>query len=743
VTSSDGATKSVGQELHRVTDRAPDGPTPTPVRTTPPVEAHDAARVEAPGSRADRFLNAQVSVLHFHERVLEEARDDSHPLLERVKFLAISHANLDEFFEVHVSGLRNQREGTLIGTAGLLPDGRTPSEALTMVERVVRPILEAQDECWVDLRRLLSDNGIHVLETQALTPEQRTYTRDYFEREVFPVLTPLAVDPGHPFPHISHLSLNLAVVLDHPEAGERFARLKIPQNLPRLVQLPPVNQDPESPEPTVHPPVSFVWLETLIAEHLDLLFPGVPVRASYAFRVTRDADQAIQEHDSIDLLASVQESLRERAWGVVVRVEAEHEMPVSLRTRLLEELEASDAITDARSAPLGRRDLMALASVDRPDLKYPPVVPRIPPSLAPGEDIFAAIKRRDILLHHPFDSFAPVVQFIEAAAADPDVLAIKQTLYRVGKNSPIVQALVRARQNDKQVAVLVELKARGDEENNIEWAQTLESEGVHVAYGLMGLKTHCKTTLVVRREPDGLRRYVHLATGNYNATTARMYTDIGYFTCRPEIGADMTDLFNTLTGYSRKDQYRALLVSPRSWRRRLVELIDREMSWQARGEPGRIVIKVNGLTDPRIIDLLYRASNAGVSIDLLVRGMCCLRPGVKGLSENIRVTSVLGRFLEHSRIFYFRNGGNEETFLGSADLMPRNLDRRIEVVFPVLDEGWRSYLRDHVLRLYLRDTARARALKPDGTYARLSPKRKGELSVDAQQALLAAARSGA
>jgi polyphosphate kinase len=438
---------------------------------------------------------------------------------------------------------------------------------------------------------------------------------------------------------------------------------------------------------------------------------------------------------------SIRDSLRERAWGAVVRVEIDPAMPADLRGRLLQELDAESAIADIRPVPLGRSSLMELAGVDRPDLKHLPFTPRVPAVLAPNENVFDAIKARDILLHHPYDAFGPVVQLIEAAADDPDVLAIKQTLYRVGRRSPIIAALVRARRNGKQVAVLVELKARGDEENNIEWAETLEREGIHVAHGIVGLKTHCKALLIVRRESDGIRRYVHLATGNYNAGTARLYTDYGYLTARPDFGEDMTNLFNSLTGYSRQTRYNRILVSPGGWRRRLVELIDREMSNQARGEPGLIRIKVNGLTDTRLTDLLYRASVAGVRIELMVRGMCCLRPGVPGMSENIRVVSLVGRFLEHSRVFHFRNGGEDEVYLGSADVMPRNLDRRIEAVFPVPDDAWRQDVLD-VLDLGFRDTARLRVLGPDGTYQRAREASSAVPVVEAQEVLLAKARAG-
>jgi polyphosphate kinase len=694
-----------------------------------------------PAGVGARLISAQLSNLEFNRRLLEEAQDTSHPLLERVRFLGFAHEHLDEFFEIHVSGLREQREGVQAGTAGLLPDGRTPTEALAAVEERLQPLLAQQEACWRDLQRDLADHGIHILSMDELDAAQAAAARRYFEHEVFPVLTPLAVDPAHPFPHISSRSVNLAVVLEEPE---RFARLKVPPNLPRLVPLPPPAAGPTDggdAGDAGHTPMYFVWLESIIAAHLDALFPGVPVAGSYVFRVTRDADPDIRERAGEDLLSTIQQSLRDRFFGFVVRFECGEQMPESLRTRLVAELEATEACAYATSVPLGLRQIMSLVALDRPDLKYPPFQPRVPAGFSAGDDIFATIRRRDVLLHHPFDSFAPVVSFIEAAAADPDVLAIKQTLYRVGENSPIVDALMRARENNKQVAVLLELKARGDEENNIEWAQALEKVGLHVVYGIIGLKTHCKATLVVRREADGIRRYVHMATGNYNAATARGYTDVSLFTCQPDIGADVTDLFNFLTGYSRQQRFRALAVSPVSWRRKLVELIDREIEWQARGEQGHIIIKVNGLTDPRITELFYRASNAGVKVDLLVRQMCCLRPGVPGMSEHIQVVSIVGRFLEHSRLFYFRNGGREELYMGSPDLMPRNLDRRVETVCPILDEGWRAHLRDQVLKLYLRDTTRARALQPDGTYVRRTPP-PGAKPVNAQAALLAAARAG-
>ncbi|HEX2324349.1 MAG TPA: polyphosphate kinase 1 [Chloroflexota bacterium] len=704
-----------------------------------PGPAREPAAKEAP--LGPRYLSAQLSRLEFVRRCLEEARDRRHPLLHRAWVLGITHQRIDEFFELDISGLRELREGVQAGPAGLLPDGRTASEELEVVYERLQPIREEQDALWQALKEELQANGILLLTVDELDPRQRQATRAYFEDQVYPVLTPLAIDPAHKFPHISHRSINFAVALNDPDLGPRYARVKVPDNLPRFVPVPPPEgaREVETGE-GAHRPIHLVWLESIIGAYLDQLFAEVPVKGRYLFRVTRDADQEIREREGENLLSAVQESLRERFFGFVVRYECTGDMPDQLRSLLIREMQAERAHQEVGQPPLGLADLTSLLALDRPDLKYPPFVPRVPAALAEGEDIFGAIRRRDILLHHPFDSFAPVIQFIEAAAADPDVLAIKQTLYRVGNNSPIVEALKRARENDKQVAVLLELKARGDEENNIEWAQELEEAGVHVVYGIVGLKTHAKASLVVRREGAGIRRYVHLGTGNYNAATARGYTDLGLLSCRPELGADVTDLFNRLTGYSRQYRYRRLHVSPGGWRQRLVELIDREMALVARGQPGRLTFKMNGLTDPRIVDLLYRASGAGVRIDLLVREMCILRPGVPGLSDNIRVISVVGRFLEHHRIYYFRNGGDEEIYLGSADLMPRNLDRRVEAVFPVEDEGWRTYLRDDVLGLYLRDTVRAHELQADGSYVRLQPQ-AGHPAVDAQESLLAAARA--
>jgi polyphosphate kinase len=555
------------------------------------------------------------------------------------------------------------------------------------------------------------------------------------------VLTPLAFDPGRPFPHISNLSLNLAVLVD--DGGmERFARIKVPDTLPRLVPLGRATGGLDGGG-TLRRQFSFVWLEQLIAANVDRLFPGVKVNGVYPFHVTRDAEIELQELEAADLLSTVEHGVRERRFGSVVRLVVTPTMPETVRELLVTNLELDPRDVHAVEAPLALPGLSALAAIDRSDLKFPSVVPAVPARLAPGEeDLFAAIRRHDILLHHPYDSFAPVVDFLRAAAHDPDVLAIKMTLYRVGRNSPVVEALLQASQNRKQVAVLVELKARFDEESNIGWARALEADGVHVIYGLLGLKTHSKVALVVRREGDRLARYVHLATGNYNAVTAMAYTDLGLFTVDPEIGEDATQLFNYLTGYAHPREFQRLLVAPVNMRERLVELIERETAHARAGRGGHLIFKVNALSDERMIETLVAAARAGVRVDLLVRGICCVRPGVKGATEGIQVTSIVGRFLEHSRVFWFRNGGAEEVFLGSADIMLRNLSRRVEVLFPVRDPALVRHLRDVVLATYLSDNVRARRMRPDGGYDRAHPA-PGEPAVDVQAALLhaAAARS--
>ena len=700
----------------------------TPAAATSPIRA-----------TPQRFINREQSWLAFNYRVLEEALDQRTPLLERVKFISIFNTNLDEFFMIRVAGIKQQLDE---GVTERSPDGLTPTEQLAFIRREVLRQREILHGCWLDdIVPKLCDQGIHILEYDQLDEAQRAACRVYFEREVFPVLTPLAFDPSHPFPHISNLSINLAVVVDDPEEGQRFARVKVPAVLPRLV---PVSgglcDGPDSVPPERR--YCFTWLDQVIADNIESLFPGVEVVETYAFRVTRNADMEIQEEEAEDLLRTIEQSVRQRRFGAVVRLSFQNTLPQRIRDLLLFNLKLTASDLYETNGPLGLSDVFALWKLDRPDLKDPPYYPRTPAPLRSrsGPDMFAAIRQQDILLHHPYDSFQPVVDLIQYAAEDPNVLAIKQTLYRVGSNSPIVKALMHAREQDKQVTVLVELKARFDEENNITWARALERAGVHVVYGLVGLKTHAKLALIVRREQEGLRRYVHLGTGNYNATTARIYTDLGLLTCNPELGADVSDLFNFLTGYSRQTHYRKLLVAPVELRPGIVRLIEREMAHAASGRPGHIIIKVNACVDPQLIDLLYAASQAGVEIDLIIRGMCALRPGVPGMSENITVRSIVGRFLEHSRIFFFANDGAPEVYMGSADIMERNLDRRVEAVFPIEDPDLTKYVRSQLLEAYLHDNTRVRVLQPDGSYTRTQP--NGSSALDSQEIFVAGTGGG-
>jgi polyphosphate kinase len=677
------------------------------------------------------YINRELSWLQFNRRVLEEALDERHPLLERVKFLAIFSNNLDEFFMIRVSGLRRQLEA---GTLKTPPDGMTPVEQLAAIRRELLPDLARQLDCWhYDLLPKLRQARISVLDYDDLKGKQRKLLRKYFEQEIFPVLTPLAFDPGHPFPHISNLSMNLAVVINDPLHGRRFARLKVPGTFPRLVPIPSEETAEEYERLGLGELMStnFVWLEQVVSANLDVLFPGVEIEAAYPFRVTRDADQEIEEDEAADLLATIEESVRMRHFGLAVRLEIDNEMPERVRDILVSNLRLAPYQVYTVDGPIGTAALLELTRIERPDLKDRPFQPVVPLSLTTEESIFSIIRRRNILVYHPYDSFAPVVDFVREAARDPDVLAIKQTLYRVGPDSPIVAALMKARENGKQVAVLVELKARFDEENNIVWARSLERAGIHVVYGLLGLKTHAKICLVIRRERDGIVRYVHMATGNYNGVTARIYTDIGYFTSDPKIGAEASRLFNALTGYSRDNDYDKLLVAPGMMREQILERIDREIERHREHGDGYLAFKLNQLVDRACIKALYRASQAGVKADLQVRGICCLRPGVPGVSDNITVTSIVGRFLEHPRIFYFRNGGDEEILLGSADLMPRNLDRRVETLFPVEDPHLRDALREHILDVHLQDNTQARSLLPDGGYERVYPQ-DGESELNSQ-----------
>jgi polyphosphate kinase len=663
------------------------------------------------------YFNRELSWLEFNRRVLEEAQDTRHPLLERVKFLAIFSSNLDEFFMIRVSGLKDQIDAGVTSTPA---DGLTPLEQLTAIRTQVLPMMREQRRYfYTDIMPQLTDADIHLLRYDQLTLEEQDRMREYFRSDMLPVLTPLAFDPGRPFPHISNLSLNLACWVVG-SSGRRFARVKVPTSLPRLVPVVDGSR--------------FVWLEEVIAANLGILFPGHDIEQAFTFQVIRDADMEIQEDEAPDLLETIEQGLRQRHFGPVVRLAVDEAMPEDMVTLLMENIEVDPSDVYPLQPPLGMSSLWAVAGLNRPELKDPPFVPSVPPQLRDvktTDEFFAAIRKGDILLHHPYDSFKPVLDFVQAAATDPDVLAIKQTLYRVGRNAPVVRSLLEAQRNGKQVAVLVELKARFDEESNIGWARALEAQGVHVVYGLVGLKTHSKVTLVVRREPGGLRRYLHLATGNYNAVTAGIYTDLGLLTCDPEMGADATEMFNTLTGYSTQQFYRSLLVAPGSMRERLTALIERETEHALEGRPARLIFKMNSLVDERIIRAIYRASQAGVQVDLIVRGICCLRPGVPCISDNVRVSSIVGRFLEHSRIYYFENGDAPEVYLGSADLMPRNLDRRVEVIFPVKDPAIRSYIRHTLLEVELQNNVRARVLQPDGRYIRRKP-RDNEQAIDSQ-----------
>ena len=674
------------------------------------------------GDVAGRFLNRELSWLEFNARVLHEAEDDRTPLLERLKFLAIFSSNLDEFYMVRVAGLRRQLAA---GVQHPSVDGQSPVAQLTAIDTQVRAMVaRARDTLHGVVLPTLREAGVRLLGVEELSPEEVERVSAYFDAQVYPILTPLAVDPGHPFPYISNLSLSLAVELRDPEGGEvRFARVKIPKSIPRWV-----------PTGT---PRSFVPLEALVRARLGALFPGMELLGAHLFRLTRYSDLELSPtEEPEDLLAMIEEQLFQRRFGEVVRVEVEDGMPQHVRELLLEELRASEA---PEMASLTMREvheagplldvagLLPLSGLDLPELRDPPFSGAVPVELRDqSRSIFEVIREREVLVHHPFESFGATVEaFIEAAARDEQVLAIKMTLYRTSGDGAIVQALTEAAQRGKQVAVLVELQARFDEVNNIAWARTLESFGVHVVYGLPGLKTHTKTALVVRKESDGIRRYVHIGTGNYNTRTARIYTDVGLLTCDEAIGSDISDLFNSLTGYAKRVAYRRLLVAPSNMRDRVLGLIQREAAHARAGRPGRIVAKMNALVDGECIEALYEASAAGVEVDLIVRGICCLRPGVPGLSEHIRVCSIIGRFLEHSRIWMFGNAGMPEYFFGSADWMPRNFDRRVEVVTPVANPLFQHRLQS-VLDVCLADNRQAWDLGPDGHYRQRHPGERGE-----------------
>jgi polyphosphate kinase len=668
------------------------------------------------------YTDREYSWLQFNDRVLEEAYDEKNPLLERVKFLSIFGSNLDEFFMVRVSGVKKRI------TEGFKGDrtDELAQQQLHIIREELLMQLTLNDKCWNEtLEPVLREQGIQVLNYLELSGEEIEKLRDYFETNIFPLLTPLGFDSGHPFPHISNLSLNLAVLIDDPDYGERFARVKIPPIFARLIAVPEGCQEQVVSSFEELRTGRFVWLEQLIAANLDLLFPGQQILGAYPFRITRDADLGFDEDGDKDLLTAIKQRVGRNYFGAAVRLETDHSMPPRVSNILLKNLELTDSLMFRSTAPLGLSSLMKLTQINRPDLKYGPFKQKKHPQLADRDKIFSVLKKRDILLYTPYDSFESVIDFVEKAADDPDVLAIKMTLYRVDDNSRIIQALMKAADRSKQVVVLVELKARFDEENNIGWAKELERKGVHVAYGFPGRKVHAKMCLIVRTEKDSIRYYVHMGTGNYNAVTGKLYTDFGYLTGDPFIGKDISDLFNSLTGYSKKDHYVKLLVAPQNMRNQILERIRREIDLHEKFGNGHLIFKMNSLVDYQCIRELYRASRAGVKVDLIVRGICCLRPGIYGLSENIRVISIVGRFLEHSRAYYFRNGGKEEIFTGSADLMPRNLDNRVEVLFPVSSD-YIPVLCDVILGTHLKDNIKARLLLPNGRTERIYPQPEEE-----------------
>jgi polyphosphate kinase len=682
------------------------------------------------------YINRELSLLEFQRRVLEEALDDGNPLLERVKFLAIFGSNMDEFFMVRVSGIRRQVQAHIME---VFPDGLTPPEVLAATRKLSLELYESALRCLnKKILPRLDKAGIHLVDYHKLTEPQGKKADDYFREVVYPVLTPLALDPGHPFPHISNLSLNLAIVIRDKKGNEKFARLKVPDTLARLVPI-KRSSGAARKDGTIPFHHYFVWLEQVIMANLALLFPGMEVVAAYPFRIIRDADIQIQELEADDLLETMEQSIRKRRFASVVQLEVYESMPAEIRELLIENLEIRPNDVYVLPAPLGLSSLWQIYNnVERHDLKFPlyhPVVPKVFKDAVLAGDIFEVIKQQNILVHQPYDSFSPVIDFLRAAARDPNVLAIKQTVYRVGQNAPVVELLLEATERGKQVAVMVELKARFDEESNIGWARALEQEGVHVVYGLVGLKVHCKIIMVVRREGEGIRRYLHLGTGNYNAVTSLIYEDTGLFTCDDAIASDVTDLFNYLTGYSTKHDFRKLLVAPINLRSGLENLVRREIEHARAGQKAHLIFKVNAIVDTRFIALLYEASQAGVKVDLFVRSMCSLKPGIKGVSENINVVSIVGRYLEHSRVYYFHNGGKEEIYMGSADLMSRNLDHRVEVLFPVENTEHVRYLRDKMLETYLKDNTRARVMQEDGSYVRIkSP--GGDKAVDVQEVFM-------
>jgi len=687
-----------------------------PPRT--PERAIDPADLKNPAL----YINRELSWLEFNERVLAQATDPSHPLLERVKFLSIVGSNLDEFFMIRVATTQKKlREGI----EDVAPDGYNTEQQLYAMRTRARKQIDDQAACWDELRTMLAAEHIRFLEPDTWTPQIREFLSSYFAREIYPVLTPLAFDPGHPFPLISSLSKNFAVVVKHGNRT-KFARVKVPDVLPRFVQLPEALTDPQGQ--------TFVFLEDVIQANMQELFPGTQVKSAHLFRVIRDADLEIEQDEADDLLETVDRSLKQLRHGAISLLQVDAAIPPRVLNILAENFEVNEDVISRTAYRLGFSDWLQLTRLHRPELKYPPFSPRSLWRLDEDPDVlFDQLRYQDILVHLPYQSFGSVEAFLRAAVKDPHVIAIKMTLYRIGPNSPLINLLIQAAEAGKQVAVLVELKARFDERNNIIWAKRLESHGIHVVYGFADLKTHAKLCLVVRQESDGIQRYVHTSTGNYNPETAKIYTDLGYFTADPDVVADVSDVFNYLTGYSSRKEFRSMLVAPVQLRTRLCELINREAEHAKAGRPAHIMMKVNAVTDDQMIRMLYRASQAGVRLDLIVRGICSLRPGIPGVSDNINVRSIVGRFLEHSRIFWFSNGGHEEMYIGSADLMERNLDRRVETLSPIKDVEILEHLRDVVLHSYLQDTDRAFVLDSEGHYSRPA---SAAASINAQHILL-------
>jgi polyphosphate kinase len=661
----------------------------------------------------NNFFNRDLSWIEFNRRVLEEAVNPELPLLERVKFISIFFSNLDEYYMIRVAGIKEQIAAKIIEPT---IDGLTPHEEIQEIEAEVQPMIKLIYDYWHnDIVPQLRENNIHFLDYNDLSDREKKYLADYFNKEIYPVLTPLAFDPGRPFPYISNLSLSFAILVKKPNGEKHFARVKIPSILSRLIRIENIVSSRIKSTDTQFC-AKYIWLSDLIKHNLPALFPGLDVIQAYRFRITRDTDIEIQEDEADDLLEVIEENIKQRRFGSVVRLEVEKDMPNYMVDTLLENLRLTKDDIHFIDGKLGLSDMMTLYDLPLHHLKEKPFYPVLPKVFEEDENIFSLIKQKDVLLHHPYDSFQPVIDFIKSASRDPDVLAIKQTLYRVGPNSPIVKSLVEAADRGKQVAVLVELKARFDEENNIYWARELEKAGVHVVYGLVGLKTHSKMCLVVRKEGDGVKRYVHLGTGNYNPSTAKLYTDIGLFTADENICADVSEIFNYLTGYSEQKDYRKLFVAPVNTRSNFLKLIRREIENVKLGKEGYIICKLNSLVDPKLIAAFYEASSEGVKIDLIVRGICCLVPSTPGLSENIKVISIVGRFLEHSRIYYFYNDGNDELYLSSADLMQRNLDRRVETTFPVQDENIKNEIKTSILDNALQDNVKSRVLQPGGKY---------------------------